>query len=128
MPSQAVRAVTAGRAGAPRRLAAALARPAVRPWLIAAGYLLLVALTIPIAVTAYKAMFSSLDLQDDSGFVTVSIREVPRWRVALRRRLQSVRAGAVRVRRRPVDLLGVPLTTDGARLVNLARSGSARSC
>ncbi len=120
MPSQAVRAVTCGRAGAPRRLAAALARPAARPWLIAAGYLLLVALTIPLAVTAYKAMFSSLDLQDDSGFVTVSIREFLGGGSLYGDVYSQYGPGLYVFVGGLLDLLGVPLTTDGGRLVNLA--------
>ena len=120
MPSQAVRAVTCGRAGTPRRLAAALARPAARPWLIAAGYLLLVALTIPLAVTAYKAMFSSLDLQDDSGFVTVSIREFLGGGSLYGDVYSQYGPGLYVFVGGLLDLLGVPLTTDGARLVNLA--------
>ena len=120
MPSQAVRAVTCGRAGAPRRLAAALARPAARPWLIAAGYLLLVALTIPLAVIAYKAMFSSLDLQDDSGFITVSIREFLGGGSLYGDVYSQYGPGLYVFVGGLLDLLGVPLTTDGGRLVNLA--------
>ncbi len=94
-------------------------RRSASPWLTAAAYLVLVIAVVAVSEIAYKAMFSSLDLQDDSGFDMIGLREYLRGGSVYGDVYSPYGPGLFVFLGGLGDVLGIPMTTDGVRLLIL---------
>lgn len=81
---------------------------------------LLVCISLALAVIAYRALFSSFEVQDDEGYVLLSLRMFNGGGALYDQVYSQYGPGLFVLFGELLRILHIPLTSDGARFVNLA--------
>ena len=89
------------------------------PWRAIIRLGVLVGISLLLVVIAYRAMFSSFQIQDDEGYVLLSMRMFNAGGSLYDQVYSQYGPGFFALVGELLRLLHVPLTSDGARLVNL---------